>query len=121
NKRCDDIHRAPGKTAARRAALPTLRAALPAPAQRRQAISRLRCRRGCSFRSDDRAHVDELRKERVLERALEKGHAAGPACPCFLADDALDRFEMAEAPKLKALVDIDQLFAHLVGVPVAFG
>ncbi len=34
------------------------------------------------------------------------------------ADDALDRFEMTEAPELEVLFDVDEFFAHLVGLPV---
>ena len=36
----------------------------------------------------------------------------------LVADDTLDRLEMAKAPELKTLFDIDQLLRHFVRVPV---
>jgi hypothetical protein len=46
---------------------------------------------------------------------VDAGRSAGATLE---ADDALDGLEVAEPPQLEALLDIDELLAHLVGVPV---
>src|SRR4051812_43112711 len=48
--------------------------------------------------TDDRAHVDELGEERLLERAPQVRDTRRPAGAGLVADDALDRLHVAEAP-----------------------
>src|ERR671939_540480 len=65
-----------------------------------------------------RAHVDELREERHLERLAQERHAVGAARAALVADHALDRLHVPEAPELKVLFHVDQLLAHIVRIPV---
>src|SRR5215472_2760709 len=67
--------------------------------------------------ADHRAHVDQLGEERMLERPAQERHARRPSGPRLVADDALDGLQVAEAPELEALLDVDQLLAHVVLVP----
>src|SRR6185437_10997437 len=71
------------------------------------------------LRTDHRAHVDQLGKERMLERATQESDAGRSAGSRLVADDALDGFHVPEAPQLEAFLDIDQLFAHVVRIPPA--
>src|SRR5439155_25313722 len=56
-----------------------------------------------SVRSQLRAHVEQLRKELLLHRLLEKRDAARSARAALVADDTLDRLHVPEAPELEAL------------------
>src|SRR5215471_4546380 len=72
---------------------------------------------GSSPVADCGAHVDQFWEERVVERTFEKRHARRSARARLVTDDALDRFQVPEPPKLKALLHVDELFAHVVRVP----
>src|SRR5258708_14974910 len=67
--------------------------------------------------SEDGAHVDQLGEARIVERSLEERHAGRCARARLVADDPFDRLQMTEAPELEALLDIDQLLAHVVRIP----
>src|SRR5690349_2649583 len=68
--------------------------------------------------ADLRPDVDQLRKERELERLLEKRDTRRPARAALEPDDPLDRLHVAEPPKLEALLDVDELLAEVVLRPV---
>src|SRR4051812_5651794 len=72
---------------------------------------------GMSGLADDRPHVDQFRKKRAIERALQIIHAGAAAGARLVADDAFDGLHVAKTPELKALLDVDELLAHVVGVP----
>ncbi len=44
-----------------------------------------------------------------------------PPVPGLVADDALDSLHVPETPELEALLDVDQLLAHVVGVHTSRG
>jgi len=67
------------------------------------------------------ADVEELGEEIEVQGALKKAYSGGAAGAGAEADDAFDGFHVAEAPELEILFDVDQLFAHFVGVPVEGG
>src|SRR5437870_1309789 len=66
-------------------------------------------------RADQRAHVDQLGKERLLQRAPQVRDARRAARAGLVPDDPLDRLHVPEAPQLEAFLDVDQLLAHVVG------
>src|SRR3982751_4460466 len=68
-----------------------------------------------------RSHVPELGEEHVEQRFFEERHAGAAAGAALEADDALDGGDVAEAPKLEALFDVDELLAHVVSGPVLGG
>src|SRR5215204_4879652 len=67
--------------------------------------------------ADHRAHVDQLGEERVVERALEKRHAGGSSRTRLVPDDPLDGLHVTEPPEQKAFFYVDELLAHVIGVP----
>src|SRR5678816_3502855 len=73
------------------------------------------------FRPDDRPYFQQLRKERQLQRLLQERNAGRTAGAALVADDALDRLHVAEAPELEALLDVDELLAHVVVAPELLG
>jgi hypothetical protein len=60
------------------------------------------------------AHTEQLGEERRLQNLGEIVHACRAAGAGLEADDALDRFQMAEAPELDVVFDIDELFGEFV-------
>src|SRR3954469_23305547 len=60
----------------------------------------------------------QLGEEREVEDAAQERRAARPAGPAAQADGALDGLEVAEAPELQVVLDVDELLAGLVDVPV---
>src|SRR5512135_2644831 len=55
----------------------------------------------CRARADDRAHVDQLGEELMVQRALEKAYAGRAARPRLVADGPFDGLEMPETPELE--------------------
>ena len=52
------------------------------------------------------------------ERPAQERHARRPAGAALVADDPLDGAQVAEPPGLEGLLDVDQLLARLVDVPL---
>src|SRR5690606_38616964 len=71
-----------------------------------------------SYRRPD---AQQLGEERLIQHAFEIGHARRAACAALEADDALDRRQMAEAPALEMVFEIDQLLGQFVEIPVRRG
>src|SRR5579883_761557 len=71
--------------------------------------------------SQRRPEIPQLREEPELQEPAEIGDAFGAAGARLAADDALDGRDMAEAPLAEEILEIDQLLAELVDVPMAFG
>src|SRR3954451_24973323 len=64
------------------------------------------------------ADIDKFGEQRDLERFAQERDAVGAAGAALEADHALDGLDVTEAPELEVLFDVDQLLAHVVGVPV---
>src|SRR4051812_18865831 len=63
-------------------------------------------------------HREQLGKEGQLEGTLQERDAAGATRSALESDDPLDRLQVAEAPELEVVLEVDELFARLVGGPV---
>src|SRR5262249_62087060 len=61
------------------------------------------------------------RDQRPARVFLELAPPPPPAGPALPADDPLHHLHVAEPPERELLVDVDQLLAHLVGVPIPRG
>ncbi len=62
--------------------------------------------------------LPELREEPEFQCLGEIGHTAGTASAALVADDALHRLHVLEAPQLEAMVEVHQPFGQFVQVPV---
>src|SRR2546423_8589551 len=89
---------------------------MPSLASAREKRGQTRSRRSASVNLG--ADIDQLGEERGLEALPEEGHAGGAAGAALEADHALDGLDVAEAPELEVLLDVDQLLAHVVLGPV---
>src|SRR3954463_8708977 len=65
------------------------------------------------------ADVEQLREEGEVQGGAEEADPGGAARAALVADDALHGLHVTEAPELEGLLDVDELLAHLVGLPVA--
>ncbi len=63
-------------------------------------------------------HRVQLGEEGQVERALKERHAARSAGARLEPDDALHRLEVAEAPELEVVFQVDELLARLVRRPM---
>src|SRR5690348_4001400 len=66
-------------------------------------------------------HVPEIGEEQRVDELLQVIDAGSAPRAALPADDPLDDLDVAEAPERELFVDVDQLLAHLVGVPVVGG
>src|SRR5690606_29683769 len=78
-------------------------------------------RRVGSWLADLRADVEELGEERQFEGALEERDARRAAGAALEADRPLNGPHVPETPELELVLDVDELLAHLIGVPVLVG
>lgn len=62
----------------------------------------------------------EFGEESEIESFLEVGDAGGAAGAGFEADDALDGFDVAEAPLMEDVFEVDEFFGEVVELPVFF-
>src|SRR5438132_5931985 len=67
------------------------------------------------------ADIDQLGKQSDVERLAQERDAVAAAGAALEADDALDRLHVPEAPELEVFLDVDQLLAHVIAVPVLPG
>src|SRR4051794_26945326 len=70
-------------------------------------------------RSDLRPDVEQLREERQVQGGAQEPDPRRAARPALVADDPLHGLHVAKAPELEALLDVHELLAELVGLPVA--
>src|SRR5262249_8984361 len=68
--------------------------------------------------SDLCAHAPELRIEGKLQGFAEVGDAGGATGARRVADDALDRFHVTEAPEVESILDVNELLSELVEIPM---
>ena len=62
----------------------------------------------------------DFRKQHHIEHLAQVAHATGTTRAALKTDDALDRGDVAKAPKAKRVLQISEFFAQLVQVPVCF-
>src|SRR3954468_3911325 len=60
----------------------------------------------------------QFRKEPQLECFREIRNAASAACAALISDDAFDGLHVTKTPKLKFMVEVDELFGELIQVPM---
>src|SRR5215210_7983501 len=71
--------------------------------------------------ADLRPNLQQLREEGQVQCGAQEPDARRAAGPALVADDPLHRLHVPEAPQLEGLLDVDELLAHLVLLPVAIG
>ena len=71
--------------------------------------------------ADAGADLVELGEEGQVEGAAQEVDARGAAGAGLVADRALHDLEVAEAPLLEVVLDVDELLAGLVDAPVLLG
>src|SRR5580765_3918132 len=74
-----------------------------------------------SLGPDNCPYFQQFREERQLKRLPQERNAGRAARAALMANDALDRLHVAEAPELEALLDVDELLAHVVVAPELVG
>src|SRR5437773_9669259 len=70
---------------------------------------------------EQRPHLPQLGREDDVERLAQVADAGGAAGAALVADDPLHRLDVAKAPLLEGILEVDQLLGQLVEVPVAAG
>jgi len=73
------------------------------------------------FLADSGTNVEQFREEGEVEGRAEEANPGRAARTSLVADQALDRFHVAESPELEALLDIDELLAEFVCRPLSGG
>src|SRR5689334_10162023 len=71
--------------------------------------------------ADSGTNVEQFREEGEVEGRAEEANPGRAARTSLVADQALDRFHVAESPELEALLDIDELLAEFVCRPLTGG
>src|SRR5438445_13824013 len=69
-------------------------------------------------RSEIGAQLPDLGEQHDVEHLAQIADARGAAGAALESDDALDRGHMAEAPEAKRILEVGELLAELVQVPV---
>src|SRR6185437_16705614 len=72
----------------------------------------------CSVPLQVGAQLPDLRKEHDVEHLAQVAHAGGAAGAALEADDALDRRYVTEAPEAEDVLEVGELLAELIEVPV---
>src|SRR5690606_28057852 len=67
--------------------------------------------------AQDRPYVEQFREKGEVQRLAQESDPRGTAGARPVADDALDRLHVAEAPELEVLLDVDQHLAQVVFRP----
>src|SRR3546814_18527480 len=75
-----------------------------------------KCPKSCGRPSDRSPHAQQFGEKGALEHAREIRHARRPAGAGLETDDPLYGLQMAKAPALEMIFEIDQLFRQLVKV-----
>src|SRR5262245_23088499 len=70
---------------------------------------------------EQRPHRPKLLEDAIPRRVLEVRHARRAACADLLSDEALDRSRVVVAPEDEALLELDEVFAELVGARELLG
>src|SRR5262245_57066122 len=70
---------------------------------------------------EQRPHLPQLGEEDDVEGLAQLADAGGAAGAALVADDPLHRLDVAEAPLLEGILEVDPLLGQLVEVPVAAG